>query len=338
MRLPRLKEFSRLLRIEYLGFSCVCVIGALSAVGRELTIADGILLFLINMCSISWGFVHNDYCDIGYDSGSETLKGRPLVKGSITPGEALLVIGVCLVIVVALATLFYGRPLPLIILFLSMPLAAIYNRYSKKLAGSDFFFAASAALLCLFGATAVSVTTNAIIDISKLVWVLVAIEFVDHLFFNIAGGLKDLEIDRNSGARTTPLIMGITVAKDRTITIPARFKILMMTIKLLTVALVFLPFLFFALPFHPIQMLLLAGTAVLALYNTWKLLGIEVFDRRKVAYQIVRQENACKALVPLMLVSYIGIYWFLFFLIAPLWFIFFNSLLNNMAFAPPKTF
>jgi 4-hydroxybenzoate polyprenyltransferase len=332
------KEIARLLRVEYLGFSCVCVIGALAAAGRDLRLFDGLVLFLIHMFSIAWGFVHNDLCDVGHDRGSAVLRERPLVKGSVSRRQAGLLIGLCLLGAFGLAALIYGRPLPLAILLLSAPPAAIYNRVSKRMAGADLLFAASATLLCLFGAAAVSPGVDSPLRFPPLVWTVAAVEFVDHLFFNIAGSLKDLIIDRRSGARSTPIALGVTVGEDRAMIVPPRFKALLMSLKTLTVGLVFLPVLTAQVPVHPLQVPFLAAAALLALRRTWNLLSIEVFDRTRVARRIVRQENACKAMVPLMLVAHTGIGWMLFFLIAPAWFLFFNALINGHPFQPPKTY
>jgi len=327
-----------LIRLEYLGFSCVCVIGALSAVGQHLRVRDAIVLFLIHMFSIIWGFVHNDYCDVEYDKFASSIKERPLANGTVSYNFALWTIIGSIIIAFGLTTIFYMRTLPLTIYILSVPLAALYNKFGKSIRGSDILFASSASLLCLLGAVAVSEETYSIFDIKYLTWIIVAIQFVDHLFFNISGSLKDVVADRKAGAITTPIALGVIVKRDNTILIPASFKFLMLSLKVITIALVFLPFFYSNFPFHPGQILILSMISILALHSTWKTVAIKLFDRNDLSYLIIRQENYCKALVPLMLVNYTGIYWLFFFLIPPVWFIIFNKYISGSAFQPPKTY
>lgn len=338
MILPTFKSILRLVRFEYLGFSGVCVIGALCAIGPQLTLKDTFVLFIIHLLSIAWGFVHNDICDTHYDKYAIHLKERPLLSGDISVTFAWYLTIACIAAAFAMAAIFYTHWLVLLVYLLSIPFAVLYNRYGKFIIGADIFFASSAALLCLFGSFAVLGEIKFSTDIPNLVWIMVAIQFFDHIFFNIAGSLKDVAVDREAGARTTPIVCGVETHQDGTITIPMGFKILLMALKVVTIALVFLPFFLGNFPSHPFQLAAISVMAFLAIYHTWKIANLSTFDRKQLASLIIRQENFCKGLIPLLLVSYIGLGWMIFFMIPALWFMIFNKYISGKVFEAPKTF
>jgi 4-hydroxybenzoate polyprenyltransferase len=334
-----LKEFLRLCRIEYLGFSCVALFGALSVAGRALTIADAFPIIVINMLVIVWGFVHNDYCDIEYDRLSHELSERPLVKGSVSKGASLYNIFACVIVSFALAILCIGKLLPILALTLSFILASVYNLYSKKMPGSDFFYAASASCLCLFGALSALDNGAGIRDLGWLTWIIISIQFVDHLFFNIEGTLKDVEIDNRSGALTTPILLGVSVKHDGSFNITSRFKALFYSLKVITIGLVLSPFMFFDFSWHGLQMVLLIVMAIRALFVTKTILDMNQFDRCLIGHLSVAQEKPSKLMVPLMLFGHIGFIWMLFFIVTPgAWFLVCNYMINGKFIAPPKTY
>lgn len=337
MREGKLKEYVKLARIEYSGFSCVIVIGALSVKGSALEVTDAILLFLLNVLTLIWGFIHNDYCDFEYDKLPEELSERPLVKGTVSRRSALIIVISCLLINLSIPLFFIRSILLVMVLITSIIFALLYNIFSKRIAGSDIFYAGSATLLVLFGALAVS-DDHRIQDIGGLTLIILAIEFIDHFFFNaVEGGLKDVENDRKAGAKT--IASYLVVSTGKTMTVTKSFKAIFIFLKVATVILVFTPFLFLNLTYYPWQIISLSILAWGAIIFTIKLLNIDSFDREKIGRYSLRQELACKLLVPVMLIGFIGVPWTLFLLLVPfVWFQFFNYVLHGQLFALPKGF
>ncbi|MCK5312987.1 MAG: UbiA family prenyltransferase [Desulfobacteraceae bacterium] len=338
MTVDRIKEYARFCRVEYLGFSCGALFGALSVAGRDLEINKAIILFIINMLFIVWGFVHNDYCDIRYDSCSEDLRGRPLVKGSVTKNTAVFIMLVCIILSFGL-TFFFSGFLPFFALGATFFLAAIYNMYSKKVPGSDFFYAVSASFLCLFGALAVLEKGAGMQSLGWLTWIVITILFVEHLFFNIEGSLKDVVVDTNSGALTTPIRLGVYVKNDGKFVITKKFKLLFYFLKIITITIIFTPFIFFDFIWYKLQLFFLVLIAIKTLLCTKKILDLKVFNREKIGHLSVYLENVSKPLISIMLVGHIGVYWMLFFFLTPrVWFLVSNYIINNRFITPPKTF
>ncbi len=337
MREGKLKEYAKLARIEYSGFSCVVVIGALTVTGPGLSLSLALPLFFLNVLTLVWGFVHNDYCDRDIDRAAEELSDRPLVKGTVSPRAALRLIIVCVLLNLAVP-LFFARTLCLaIILVGSIVLEALYNLLSKKFPGADFFYAGSAALLVLFGAV-VAAGAQGLAGLGPLTWTILALQFIDHFFFNaVEGGLKDAVNDQKSGARTLAS-RALKKTGDK-LTVSVFFKLVFIILKVATITLVFLPFVVLDLPCRPWQLVTLIILALASLGFTVKLLNIDPSARQKIATYAVRQEIASKFLVVFMLIGYIGIPWAAFLLLVPpAWFFVFNYILHGKPFSLPKGF
>jgi 4-hydroxybenzoate polyprenyltransferase len=337
MKEGKLKEYAKLARIEYSGFSCVIVIGALSVKGSALNISDAILLFFLNVLTLIWGFIHNDYCDFEYDRIPEELSERPLVKGTVSRRSALVIVMICLLINLTIPLFFVKTILLAIVLVFSIIFAALYNILSKKIVGSDAFYAGSATLLVLFGALAVS-GGQGLRGLGELTLIILAIEFIDHFFFNaVEGGLKDVENDQKAGAKTIATYLVVSNGKKMAVT--RSFRAIFIFLKVATIILVFIPFLFLDLRYYLWQVVLLFILALGAMIFTIKILNIDSFDREKIGSYSLKQELACKFLVPIMLIGFIGVPWTLFLLFVPLiWFHFFNYVLHGQRLTLPKGF
>jgi 4-hydroxybenzoate polyprenyltransferase len=337
MMARRLREYMRLMRIEYLGFSCVALIGGLSVKGASLDLSEFVALFLVNMLALAWSYVHNDYCDIEIDRLSDKTSGRPLVSGTVSKGEAAALQAAVLLGLLAVSLAFVRGVWPLFFLAATIAFAALYNVFSKSVAGSDVLFALSGASLTLFGALSVSDRAQGLHAISGLTWVVTAMIFVDHMSFNISGSYRDLEIDRHAHATTLPIFLG--VRGDDGMRITKSFAAIVLGLKAATVILAFLPFLILGMPYYLWQLALLAVGSLRVISLTIRSLRIDTYDRMKIGRYSIRQEMACKGLVPFMLVYHIGLPWILFFLVAPpIWFLLCNFALNGKFLSLPKTF
>ena len=333
-----LKEYGRLIRVEYCGLSLIAAIGALSAKGREVRAWDVLILVLINVITVIWGFVHNDYVDMDIDKRSKEVSNRPLAKETISTRAALALVVACMIIAPTTAVIGFRNPMAVLILIVSGTLAFLYNLLGKKVVGADVLYAASAALLCLFGAVAVCGPQALPRGIPPLTWFIVGLTFSEHWFFNaVPGGLKDIENDRQSGART--IAVCLSEHADTGTRLFFSFKALVLANKGLTLALAFAPFVVLRIESTPLQLAILLVIAWRALALTHRLLNADFSDRRSLGRTTLRVNVVSNALVPVVLVGFIGIAWTLFLVLLPfLWFAAFNYVLYKDVFTLPRTF
>lgn len=323
-----IQEYAKFFRVQVLGASITAVIGALSVKGFALESSDFIILFVIGALATIGGYVFNDYCDVKIDKYVKDLKGRPLVKGTISRRTALNIFIFFNVISFLLLLIFYGRILPVTIRIISMVLGPLYNMLSKKLVGSDIFLAGSMAFFCLFGAVAVSGDIQDLHMISGLTWTVVLLVFVHVLFMNIIeGSLKDAENDRRSGVKNLAISLGVKV-EEKKMLIPNSFKAIAIFLNIITSVSVFIPFLFFNFNFFNIQIILLILLVISMFIITIKFVNIDIFDRKKIGQYSAREEFISYIIVLIMLIGFIGVSWTIFLILLPIiWFILFNYML-----------
>lgn len=85
-----------------------------------------------------FGFVLNEYADLEIDKASSDLVAKPLVRGTVPRGHALIIALGSLIAAYVLAIFFFFK-LPVLTVFtISIALAGIYDSVGKKLAGADF--------------------------------------------------------------------------------------------------------------------------------------------------------------------------------------------------------
>ena len=336
----RLRELLKLGRIEFAGLLfCVMVSGALSRRGRALQATDLAVLLALALLANLWGFAHNDCCDVALDGRSDALAGRPLVSGTVSMASAWSMIICCTVASVAIVPLNQNAARSLPVLLCSMVLGWLYNRLSKKLPGSDILFAASTALLCLLGALLVAPRSETPALPWNMVWVVVTIQFVEHLIFNAGATLKDVENDRASSAVTMATLSGVAVRESGTLSIPGRFRGLIILLKLLSLSVLFVSPLCTGIQFTAVQALLLAVAAAAALYLTIDAMNLKVFDRDEIGRRWVKQEAMGKLLVPFLLLQVAGWRWSLFLIVVPLgWFLVWNAVLYRRGLSLQKGF
>jgi 4-hydroxybenzoate polyprenyltransferase len=297
-----------------------------------------LILFGLNVFTLTWGYIHNDYCDRHIDSDApDFLHDRPLVKGSISRKAALIAIWLCILINLSVPILLIRNALLSGILVVAIIGTALYNELSKKITGADFFYAGSAAVLVLFGALYVS-EERTLSAVGAFVWVIVVIQLLDHLFYNIVeGGMKDVVNDQKFGARTFAC-RSIEVS-DGKMSISALYKGSMLIVKLGAIVLVFVPLFAMDIERSIGQLVALGIIAAASLYHSYRLLTTENYDRRYIGIHTLKQEMACKALVPVMLLHHAGVMWMLLLLFVPmLWFGFFNKLLHGKGFEFPEIY
>jgi len=330
-----LTKYVKFLRIPGLGGLAIPpVIGALT-VNPNIDLFYLILLFLIGSLAAIYGFVLNDYVDIEVDKLSNELKGRPLVSGEISQKKA---VGICIFCVffafLLIFILFYGKVIEgyilvaVISISLALILGSIYDFHSKDFIGSDILVSISVSLVFLFGALSIGEPT-------LFTWIIFILTFNNLLHMNaIEGGIKDAEHDKKYGVKNIALKSGVIVS-NKNIIIPKKFKALSFGIRLFSSLLIFIPFLFYGISFYPWQIIILFIAILIMLYLNLKLLTIKEFNRNIIKKYISSLSFVRYSLIPIMLISTIGIIYSTILIIIPIgWYIIFAPLSGEKLLKP----
>jgi 4-hydroxybenzoate polyprenyltransferase len=333
--MSKISEYIRLLRIPGLGGLAIPpVIGALT-IDPHVDFITLLILFLIGAFASIFGFVLNDYVDIEIDKLAPELNKRPLVSGKISQKKA---IGICIFCVISafllIFTLFYGKIIEghtytaAISISIAWILGSIYDFHSKDFVGSDFFVAISVSFIFLFGALSIGEPTI-------LTYIIFILTFNNLLHMNaIDGGIKDAEHDKKYGVKNIALKLGLSV-KGKKIIIPNKFKILSFSIRIISSILLIIPFILFNIKFYYWQIIILIILIFLMLYLTFKLLTIKEFKRDIIKKYISIQSFLRYSLVPIMLISTIGLGISIILIIIPIgWYILFAPLSGEKLFKP----
>ena len=330
----KITAYARMLRIPGLGaLSMPPVVGALIIGVSDLF--SLVILFLIGAVAAIYGFILNDYADVELDKLIKELKGKPLVDSSIERKTAVFICFFCVLLAFFfLFLLWRGKILDeykfvaLFCIFLAGILGTIYDLYGKKLPGSDFFVAISMAFLFLLGALSFGAPTI-------IVWIVFILTFNQALHMNaVEGGIKDADHDFMMGVNNIALASGVKVDGNK-LHIPLGFKAFGMGIRLFSAVLLFSPFIFFGYGYYLWQIIVLAVTTGIVLYFSVKLLSLKTFDRNAIRKYIGLQSFLRYSLVPIMLMSMIGVTAAIVLIIFPVvWYIIFTPLLGEKLFRP----
>ena len=300
-------EYMRLLRAPALaGLALTPVAGALIVNNTSYVALS--YLFIIGVISKIYGFVMNDYFDIELDKVSKDLSQRPLVKGTISKRNALVIILLCFFLGYIAIFVFFYRPHPyfylgLLCIIIADVLTVIYNKFGKRIVGSDLIIALAESLFLLFGA--LMVLTDG--PLGVFFWIIFIILFNEQFYMNaIAGGLKDIDHDPLMHVKNIAGSSGVKLTKDHRVVISLRFKVLGLGERVVSMVLVFIPFLFFGIEYELWQILLLGLFAILVIIGSFTMLRIKQFDRIKIRRLIGGQLIIWQPLIPFMLVSIVG--------------------------------
>lgn len=330
----KISAYAKLLRIPGLGALAIPPVIAAITVGVY-DFYNLLILFVIGAFAAIYGFILNDYADVELDKLIKELHGKPLVSGDISRKNAITICVFCILFAfLFIFILWHGKTLDnfkfaaIICIILAGVLGSIYNLYGKKIAGSDFFVAISMGLVFLFGALSFGRPTI-------LIWIIFLLTFNQTLHMNaVEGGIKDSDHDFIMGVNNIALRSGVKVDKDK-IFIPHRFKAFGMGIRLFSTFLLFAPFVFFGYEYNLWQIVVLALATFGVIYFSVKLLSIKTFDRDTIRKYIGLQSFLRYSLVPIMLVSVIGISYSVILIIFPIaWYIIFTPLLGEKLFKP----
>ena len=326
--------YARLFRIPGIGGLAIPpVIGAISV--GVFDIYKLILIFIIGALAALYGFILNDFADIEVDKLSKDLQGKPLVSGNISSQTALLIcVFFILLTFLSTAVLWYGQTIDIyklgaVVSIVSAGiLGSIYDFFGKRFAGSDLLVAISMAFVFLFGALSFGRP-------NVITWVIFILTFNNLLHMNaIEGGIKDSDHDYLLGVKNIALNSGVKVIDDK-ITIPNTFKAISLGIRSSTAILLFVPFILFGYDYYIWQIIILIIAIFGVFFLTIKLLTIKKFERNKIRKFIAGQSFLRYSLVPIMLISVIGLNYSIILIIFPIvWYIVFAPLLGEKLFRP----
>jgi len=282
------------------------VMGAIAMEQYDLLIL--FLLFLIGFLGHTYGFVLNDIIDYKIDKSSEEISGRPLISGTISIKNAWIFAFVSMGLAYIFAFYISFRTdnyLPILILIGSSLFITIYNLISKKLPGMDIFVAVAIFLLVLYGA---STAVESIYSITKLAWIVCILGSIQVLFMQfIAGGLKDIENDYKTGAKTLAIKMGVRIQNKELIVSPI-FKGLAYGLQLIDLIVVLIPFFLIWDIKNPtilqhLQWVIIISIGVIMFFLSSKLLNMKFFQRSKARKLIGSHYMVNFMIVPIMLMT-----------------------------------
>ena len=332
--MKKIIAYARLFRIPGLGGLAIPpVIGAISV--GVLDFYKLVILFAIGALSALYGFILNDYADVEVDKLSKDLEEKPLVCKAISKKTALIIcIFFILLTFLLIGILWYKQSVnlyklaALLSIILAGILGSIYDFYGKKFVGSDILVAISMAFVFIFGALSFGEPT-------VITWIIFILTFNNLLHMNaVEGGIKDSDHDYLLGVKNIALSSGVKVIEDKII-IPNNFKALSLVIRSFTAILLFIPFIFYGYQYYYWQIIFLIIAIIGVFILTIKLISIKKFERNKIRKYIAGQSFLRYSLVPIMLISIIGLYNSIILIIFPIvWYILFAPLLGEKLFRP----
>lgn len=322
----------KLCRIEYVGFGYLALLGAFAEIGLEISPSRAFALLLANMAFVAWTFAHNDLCDVEVDRRIAALDERVLVRGDLSMRAAKVLIASLIAVMIALSWRFAGGK-SAVAFAAASAFAIAYDLVSKRLLGSDFLFAASAACLVLAGVF----SANDGFTMSGIGLVVVGVFFLEHLFFNaIGGGLKDVVSDHQVGAVT--LAQRFVRVEGEAISIAPTFRIVGLSLKCGSFLLAAVPVWSHASE-AKLQSGLLAFVGAVAVFFSIRLLWRRRYDWLAIAKDLMPIEMASRLFVPLLLLDRIGGFLVaLFFFVPAFGYLGFSRVVHSRGFALPKRF
>jgi 4-hydroxybenzoate polyprenyltransferase len=277
-----------------------CVVAA--ATGIAISVYHYLGLFIIGITLHISGFVFNELNDLPIDKASDKLKGKPLVDGSVSLGNAKKMIIFSIILTIVLTIVFFRERAIILIplIFLMFLSGGLYDIIGKRFPHSDFFIAASLFFIALYGGLSVTY------DLNFLVYIICFLAFVQMLAQNIVAGIKDVDHDHLAGGISTPLRMGVKV-KGKNIFIPKGFIAYISVLKIIHLILIFIPFYYGLVSFENWQLFIVIFLAALTIFFMAKILTSKIFSRDKIMRAIGLHEMFAFMVIPFILFAYIGV-------------------------------
>lgn len=233
MSKKKILGYLRLVRIQGAAATAAAVIIPALIMGqRDLFLLS--IIFTVGVLSHIFTAVHNEYLDIKVDEKSVDLQEKPLVSGAIPKEHALYITAMVAILSYILTIVFFLSFYTLSFLTLALFLGGLYNFFGKKIPEFGTILGASALFIFLYGASTVS------IQFPNLIYIAAFAIFL-HIVFNttVDGGLKDVDHDFLSGAKTSVMRLGVKV-KNGKILVTKKFIAYAFGIKLAFIGLILL--------------------------------------------------------------------------------------------------
>lgn len=197
-----IKDYLKLGRLFGAATTYACIlIGALTSTAN-VTLLDAGKLLLIAIFSHAFMGAMNEYCNIEEDKNNPQYRYKPLVRGDITPRNALIFILFCFIMMILLSVVFYPTLLSLIAIFLAAVVGTFYNIKGKYIAWTyDFILSSGASFLVIYGATTRG-------EITSITIVAAICAFFIVVYSQWINGMKDVDIDRKFNVPTTAVRWG----------------------------------------------------------------------------------------------------------------------------------
>lgn len=326
-------EYLQLLRIQTAVLTALTpLLGGLVMGQRDLI--PLCVLFLIGFFYHVYGFVLNEYIDIDVDKKSVHLKKKPLVSNIIAKEYALFIALFACICSCVLAIFFFSSVFSALLLLWAIILGGTYNIFGKKLLGSDFVLGGGFFLLCLMGASTVS------INFTFIAYLLCLIYFI-HIVFNnaVEGGLKDVDHDHLAGAKTLATRAGVSV-QHRMLKVTKKFVGFSYVLKFIFMFLIGILCIqpeinLFNYEKNMLQILFVVFFAIIIVFTMYKFLSISVFDRSKLKRLFSVHEMSSYSMLIISLSPLIELRLTIFLIFLPLvWYILFNFVLYGKLLQP----
>jgi 4-hydroxybenzoate polyprenyltransferase len=288
-------EFAKLSSAHFVFLTAIIpVAGAIAMGQKDLFLLT--IIFLIGLAAHIFGFAFNHYIDIDVDRLIDHISRRPLPSGSISKKHALLYI-IIVFFSGALVTLFFFGVQLLLLYLLGIVFAALYDLYSKRITGMDFILAASVVTGVVFGAATVS------FQFPSIVLIFCVLAFLQTLNLNlIAGGIKDADHDYLIDSKHLSNRLGVR-AEHGMFHIPASFKILAYFLGILYAVFVLVPVILGIIPLPSVVLVVLISVNGVFFFVTYRMLGLQTFNRQEVRKYVVLQYTINWSNIPLLLMS-----------------------------------
>jgi 4-hydroxybenzoate polyprenyltransferase len=297
---------------------------------------DPFLIFIICVVGLLYhiyGHVLNDYADIEVDRQSSELINKPLVSGVIPKEHALVIIIASIVLIYIFTAVYFLQLSTILIITLALILGAVYNLFGKRIPGiSDLVMATFYTLSFFYGASTFPIVYT------NLIYIVASLIFVSVVFANVVeAGLKDVDHDHLSGAKTLAIVMGVKVENGKLIA-NRKFKTLAYSLLLfcfiLTIALLFQSEINF-FNYNYVALLLVAILVVTIVIGCYKLLNLRAFSRSKVKKFYFLINTSVGVLFVICLYPLVGLIITLVLLVGPpLWYIAFSKILYGKSIQP----
>jgi 4-hydroxybenzoate polyprenyltransferase len=188
--------------------AAIAILGSLTASSSP-AIIDLFWLVVISILAHMGGAALNELWDRNLDSAVPELARKPLVSGSVSPGEARVLIAVTVPASLLMTAVIFGIPA-----FVAIVIATIWMHWycttgKRTFIVNDFSQCVGFGSFALFGALAVGFPT-------LLTWPLIGVVATLNLFAQWGNGLKDADNDRRFGIPSLAVQTGVTSARGLT--------------------------------------------------------------------------------------------------------------------------